>query len=101
MSLRRVAGAGASIAELVEHAVAYVEAGGRPTIEEWAELGAEERAALVAAARHVHVERTADLARAVRGEEGLVRAKVDDGEAHNGRVLADVTDALVEQLRAR
>ena len=86
---------------LVASARYFLEAGGVLSLADWAALSPVERAAFTSAGRQLHVERVVDQATAARDELGAlkVKAKLDDGRAHDDAVLRRAVNAARAALK--
>ncbi|MCO5167878.1 MAG: hypothetical protein M9894_16160 [Planctomycetes bacterium] len=90
------------VRHLSVHARHFLEAGGVPSLEEWAALTPLERSAFVAAGRTLRVEQAVRTGQASRGELAALRVlgELDQGRAHDEALLEGAVREVSSALRA-
>ena len=91
----------AALPVLVEHAAAFLAAGGVVTLTEWGTLSGLERAALVAAGTRGRVGASVRDAASSGDDMSALRAlaEIDDGEAHDRELLRLAVAKVARSLR--
>lgn len=90
-----------AIEALMEAAHLYVQAGGVPSLSEWAEMGAAERAALVAARTRFYASTVASLASAIQSPAvaAEVASLADGGATKRRAALHEAVAGVVAAVR--